>query len=170
MNQTCTRPVNTFTFFIAPDKNLIMQCPKSFSPVAAFAAVLRVGDLAVQASFSLDDNGNPQHSNFPFETLSVSVDHQQVYINGLSGFPMKKGESDDARSAHIQGIITALIPMPRGSGNQYLTIFIGQKPGKGTRICCCGGRSNDVFTIYSALSSITNPSIASSSLLDWRNS
>ena len=83
MNQNLEKPVTDFSFFIAPDKNLVMRCPTGFAPVAAFTTVLRVDDSVVHASFALDDNGNLQHSNFPFETLSVSIRHQRVYINGL---------------------------------------------------------------------------------------
>lgn len=169
MNQNLEKPVTDFSFFIAPDKNLVMRCPTGFAPVAAFTTVLRVDDSVVHASFALDDNGNLQHSNFPFETLSVSIRHQRVYINGLPGSPIGRDDGMDTRSIRTQGIITALIPSPRGNGNQYLSVFIGQKPGKRTRIYCCSGSSHDVFTIYSALTAISNASAIDSSSLNWKN-
>ena len=112
MNQNLEKPVTDFSFFIAPDKNLVMRCPTGFAPVAAFTTVLRVDDSVVHASFALDDNGNLQHSNFPFETLSVSIRHQRVYINGLPGSPIGRDDGMDTRSVRTQGIITALIPSP----------------------------------------------------------
>lgn len=135
-------------FTVTPEKNIIARTEYGFCPVARFEACLIINGKIFRASFALDDNGNLQRSDCPFEEIAISLSEKWVKVKENTEFSL---DTDENR---IQGVITALVPKPRGEGNQYVTIFVDQMKYKKRSVEYYSSSEKEVCTIYHALSAV----------------
>lgn len=137
--------IQFLTFFITPDKNVLMRASSSQVPVGAFYARLEINGFPLHARFFLGDDGTPLYSDCPFEEIVIFLNRKQVGIKGAPSTLQNDKDGD-----RIQGVILALVPAPKG-GNQYVAIFIDQKSLKKGDVCYYSGTNGSIHTIYRSL-------------------
>lgn len=135
-------------FTVTPEKNVIARTEYGFCPVARFEACLIINGKMFRASYALDDNGDLQRSDCPFEEIAISLSENLVSVKE------NEKSSLDTNENQIQGVIIALVPKPRGGGNQYVTIFVDQMKYKKRFVEYYSSSEKGVRTIYRALSAI----------------
>lgn len=164
MQDTFEARIHTLSFSTLEDHTLIIRSSIGLMPVGIFSARMKINGSLFQAHYFLDDTSHP-HGSLPFEQIMLSFQDQYAYIKGPT-LPFSS-ESD----CTIQGFITALTPKPKGSGNQFITIFLDQNPGKKSRILLCCGIDGQVKSLYKALTAIafdSNTKMDASDQRDWQ--
>lgn len=152
MRASNTYSFDNFDFILLPDKSVILRTVSGFCPVAVFSVHLKIDGVCFDANFALDNNGHVVQCNCPFEKIAISLGHQDIAIQGAA-------ETISAsRGNKIQGVITALVPAPKGRGNQYVVFFINQISLDKGRICYYSGMDKDLYTIYNSLTVMTTDS------------
>lgn len=147
MQDTFETRIPPLTFSALPDHTLLIRNPNGLLPVGIFSARMKINESLLQTHYFLDDAGQP-HGSLPFEKIMLSFQDQYACIKGAT-FPLSS-----EKNCAIQGFITALVPAPKGNGNQYVTIFLNQNPNKKSRIYFCCGMDGEAMSIYSALTAI----------------
>lgn len=147
MQDTFENSIRALTFSTLEDHTLIIRSSIGLMPVGVFSARMKINGSLFQTHYILDDTGHP-HGSLPFEQITLSFQDHYACIKGPA--LSCSSESD----CTIQGFITALTPKPKGSGNQFITIFLDQNSGKKSRILLCCGIDGQVKSLYKALTAI----------------
>lgn len=144
MDQT----LNSLVFLNAPDGSFCLRTRIGITPVAAFSINLKINGSSFCGTYTLDSAGHPQQNNCPFTQIGICCEPPQIVIEKSSLSTI------DSENTAMQGIITALIPAPNGTGNQYLTLFVDCLSSQKSCILLYSGMNKDIRSLYNALFSI----------------
>lgn len=148
MDQT----LNSLVFSNSPDGSFCLRTRIGKTPVAAFSIDLKINGSPFRGIYTLDPDGHPQQNDCPFTQLGICREPAQIVIERSSLSTI------DSEHTTMQGIITALIPAPSGTGNQYLTIFVDCLSVSKGRILLYSGMSKDIHSLYNALFPVSGTS------------